>query len=231
MLHEICASGAGNSGASAIHFYVFPPAPIVKLRLRGDEAEVAAEDRQRRDPDGVRRHRAHRRRRHLAHPTRAEKKVDEAGWSTVRRCGPPTPRTPTRSCCSPARRRVTTAKPLDGHDALLRRPRPRPRSRCARSRSSGRRRSTPTSCSSTTSRSATTRSVGEVGKGFYHLLDGLNPERIVVAHGADRHRPRRPGPRGPVRQGARRVRPADRQEPGRSPIRWPTRGSSSTRPS
>ena len=25
MLHEICASGAGTSGASPIHFYVFPP--------------------------------------------------------------------------------------------------------------------------------------------------------------------------------------------------------------
>src|SRR5262252_7643069 len=30
MLHEICASGAGTSGASPIHFYVFPPTPIVK---------------------------------------------------------------------------------------------------------------------------------------------------------------------------------------------------------
>ena len=23
--------------------------------------------------------------------------------------------------------------------------------------------------------------IGEVGRGFYHLLDGLNPERIVIA--------------------------------------------------
>jgi acyl-CoA dehydrogenase len=30
MLHEICASGAGTSGASPVHFYVFPPTPIVK---------------------------------------------------------------------------------------------------------------------------------------------------------------------------------------------------------
>src|SRR5262249_54867887 len=30
MLHEICASGAGPSGASPIHFYVFPPTPIIK---------------------------------------------------------------------------------------------------------------------------------------------------------------------------------------------------------
>lgn len=30
MLHEIGASGAAMSGASAIHFYVFPPAPILR---------------------------------------------------------------------------------------------------------------------------------------------------------------------------------------------------------
>jgi alkylation response protein AidB-like acyl-CoA dehydrogenase len=30
MLHEICASGAGTTGASPIHFYVFPPTPIIK---------------------------------------------------------------------------------------------------------------------------------------------------------------------------------------------------------
>ena len=30
MLHEVCASGAGTSGCSPIHFYVFPPTPIIK---------------------------------------------------------------------------------------------------------------------------------------------------------------------------------------------------------
>src|SRR5436189_3925203 len=30
MLHEICASGAGTTGASPIHFYVFPPTPVIK---------------------------------------------------------------------------------------------------------------------------------------------------------------------------------------------------------
>ncbi|WP_025778192.1 acyl-CoA dehydrogenase family protein [Brevibacterium sp. VCM10] len=30
MMHEIAASGAGMAGASAIHSYVFPPAPLVK---------------------------------------------------------------------------------------------------------------------------------------------------------------------------------------------------------
>ena len=35
MLHEICASGAGTSGASPIHFYVFPPTPIIKYGAAG----------------------------------------------------------------------------------------------------------------------------------------------------------------------------------------------------
>ena len=35
LLHEICAAGAGTSGASPIHFYVFPPMPVVK---HGSEA-------------------------------------------------------------------------------------------------------------------------------------------------------------------------------------------------
>ncbi len=35
MLHEICAAGAGTSGASPIHFYMFPPMPLIK---HGSEA-------------------------------------------------------------------------------------------------------------------------------------------------------------------------------------------------
>ena len=30
MLHEICAAGAGTTGASPIHFYMFPPMPVIK---------------------------------------------------------------------------------------------------------------------------------------------------------------------------------------------------------
>src|SRR5436190_4215084 len=30
LLHEICAAGAGTTGASPIHFYMFPPMPVVK---------------------------------------------------------------------------------------------------------------------------------------------------------------------------------------------------------
>jgi alkylation response protein AidB-like acyl-CoA dehydrogenase len=30
LLHEICAAGAGTSGASPVHFYMFPPMPLVR---------------------------------------------------------------------------------------------------------------------------------------------------------------------------------------------------------
>ncbi len=30
ILHEICTAGAGTSGASPIHFYMFPPMPVIK---------------------------------------------------------------------------------------------------------------------------------------------------------------------------------------------------------
>src|SRR5882724_8286672 len=30
LMHEVCAAGAGTSGASPIHFYVFPPMPVIK---------------------------------------------------------------------------------------------------------------------------------------------------------------------------------------------------------
>lgn len=30
LMHEISASGAGQSGSSAVHFYIFPPSPIIK---------------------------------------------------------------------------------------------------------------------------------------------------------------------------------------------------------
>ena len=30
LLHSICAAGAGTSGAAAIHFYMFPVAPVIK---------------------------------------------------------------------------------------------------------------------------------------------------------------------------------------------------------
>jgi alkylation response protein AidB-like acyl-CoA dehydrogenase len=40
LLHEICAAGAGTTGASPVHFYVFPPMPVIKYGSPGLKARV-----------------------------------------------------------------------------------------------------------------------------------------------------------------------------------------------
>ena len=56
--------------------------------------------------------------------------------------------------------------------------------------------------------------IGEEGKGFDYILHGLNPERILIAAEAvGLGRAALAQGRG-LRQGARRVRPPDRPEPG-----------------
>ena len=123
MLHEICASGAGTSGASPIHFYVFPPDADHQVRHGRDEAEVPAEDRDGRDRDGLRRHRAQRRHRHLAHPDARR----EAGRSLDRQRPQGLDHQRPARQQDPAARadeRPRPAEAAQGHDALLRRSRP-----------------------------------------------------------------------------------------------------------
>ena len=56
--------------------------------------------------------------------------------------------------------------------------------------------------------------IGEEGRGFEYILHGLNPERVLVAAEAIGLGRAALRPRHGLRQGARRVRPADRAEPG-----------------
>ena len=56
--------------------------------------------------------------------------------------------------------------------------------------------------------------VGEEGKGFQYILDGLNPERMLIAAEALGIGTGGAGKSGEVRQRARGLRPADRHEPG-----------------
>ena len=72
--------------------------------------------------------------------------------------------------------------------------------------------------------------IGEEGKGFRYLLHGINPERILIAAGlvglgrAALEKATR------LREGARRVRPADRHEPGDPASAGARAGPSSRRP-
>ena len=85
-----------------------------QARQRGAQAPLPAEDPHRRDRDVVRRHRAERRHRHLAHPDVRRAARATASSSTAARCGTPTRSTPRTCCCSRARRRATDAKPFRG---------------------------------------------------------------------------------------------------------------------
>ena len=108
MLHEICARRApAPAAARRSTSTCFPPMPVIKHGTEAPEAEVPAAHRHRRDRHGVRRDRAERRHRHLAHPDPGRARRATASSSTAARCGTPTPRTPPTSCCSPARRRAT----------------------------------------------------------------------------------------------------------------------------
>ena len=72
--------------------------------------------------------------------------------------------------------------------------------------------------------------IGEEGKGFDYILHGLNPERILIAAEAVGLGRAALARAVALRQGARRVRPADRPEPGASSIRWRAAGWSWRRP-
>ncbi len=59
--------------------------------------------------------------------------------------------------------------------------------------------------------------LGEEGKGFYHIMWELQGERLIGAAGLRRGRPALLRPHPPVRAGAQRLRPPDRQVPGHPP--------------
>ena len=123
MLHEICASGAGTTGASPIHFYMLPAHAGGQVRHRGAQAAGPAADRDGRDRHGVRGDRAERGHRHLAHP--------DAGGEAGRSLGRQRPegvddQRPARQPHPPARahERPRPRQAAQGHDAVLHRLRP-----------------------------------------------------------------------------------------------------------
>lgn len=178
MLREIAASGAGMSGASAIHFYVFPPAPILRhgsedLKRRALPGFVSGttlmafgvtEPTAGVDTSRIK--------------TRAEKKGDrwvingQKVWSTnaqnatkyliLARTSPRDEKRPLdgmtlfyadldRKHCEVRVIDKLGRAPVDSNEVFI-----------------------------DGLEVPEENVVGEVGKGFYYLLDGLNPERVVV---------------------------------------------------
>jgi acyl-CoA dehydrogenase len=179
LLHAICETGAGTSGASPIHLAIFPPYPIVKhgsaaMRARYLPRLATGELRM---AFGVTEADAGTDTSRIA--TRAEKWGDRwllngtKAWLSnaqhaqkaliLARTAPRVPNHPLHGLTlffADLDPRTCTLEVIDksGRNAV------------------DSNRLTMTDCEV-----ADEDVVGEVGRGFYHLLDGLNPERIVIA--------------------------------------------------
>ena len=224
MLHEICASGAGTSGASPIHFYCFPPEPVVRYGTEELKRRELPEDRHGRDRDVIRRHRAELGHRHLAH--RHAGREEGRPLDRQRAQGLDDERPARQSHPAPhAHQRPRPRQAAQGHDALLHRVRPQghhgARDREARPGGRGLQRDLHRQPGSAR---------GERRRDRRGRL--LPPDRLAQSrahrgrHRGGGHRARRPRARRPVRQGADRLRPAHRQEPGDRPSAgagdWPS---------
>ena len=179
MLREVAASGAGTSGASAVHFYVFPPAPIIH------HGSAEMKDR--------------------VLPEVAKGNLLMAFGITEPNAGTDTSRITTRAVRDGDRWLIngqkvwTTNGKNASHILLLTRTSPRDdektldgmtlffvpldRERCTvrAIKKLGRAAIDSNEVFIDNLEATDADVVGEVGQGFRHLLDGLNPERIVLA--------------------------------------------------
>ncbi|MEK7879052.1 MAG: acyl-CoA dehydrogenase family protein [candidate division NC10 bacterium] len=181
MLHEICASGAGTSGASAIHFYMFPPTPIIKYgsesmkrdylpRIARGEILMAfgvTEPNAGTDTSRIQ--------------TRAERKGDR--WVINGRKVWPTNAQEAQKILLLTRttpREETGGKPFKGMTLFFT---DLDRKACTirKIEKLGRAAVDSNEVFIENLEAAPEDVVGRVGEGFYHLLDSLNPERILVA--------------------------------------------------
>ncbi|MGU3498655.1 acyl-CoA dehydrogenase family protein [Mycobacterium sp. C31M] len=179
MLHEVAASGAGTSGASAVHFYIFPPGPIIR---HGSEEM---------------------KRKYL--PEIAAGKLLMAFGVTEPNAGVDTSRITTKATrkdggwvingqktwitnAQNAKRILVLARtsprseerPMDGMTLFFANF-DRERITVREIEKLGRSAIDSNELFIDNLEVSDDEVVGEVGKGFYYLLDGLNPERIVVA--------------------------------------------------
>src|SRR5213596_2330243 len=179
MLHEVCASGAGTSGASPIHFYLFPPMPVIKHgaealkrkylpRIATGEIVMSfgvTEPNAGTDTSRIQ--------------TRAERKDDRfvvngrKVWNTNARQATHIlllARTSPRDSAKPFAGLTLFFTPFDRTKITVR-----------EIDKMGRRAVDSNEIFIDGPGIPTSDVVGEVGRGFYHLLDSLNPERVLTA--------------------------------------------------
>ncbi|MCL6454976.1 MAG: acyl-CoA/acyl-ACP dehydrogenase [Alicyclobacillus sp.] len=179
LLHEIAASGAGMSGASAVHFYMFPPSPIVHHGSEGMKQQYLPEIAQGKllmafgvtEPNAG------------SDTSRIETKAERTagGWVVN---GQKVWTTNAQNASkilllartSPRRE----DRPLDGMTLFFT---DLDRTHChvRRIDKLGRAAIDSNEVFIEDLPVCDDEVVGEVGRGFYHLLSGLNPERIVLA--------------------------------------------------
>jgi len=179
VLHAICLSGAGTSGASPIHFYSFPPAPIVKYgseemkranlpRLASGEMMMAF---------GVTEPSAG------SDTSRIQTTAVKSGggwvingqkvWTTNAQHAQKIlllARTEARNPDHPFSGMTLFFTELDRHACEVR-----------KIEKLGRAAVDSNELFIVNLEATDQDIVGEIGKGFYHLIDALNPERIVIA--------------------------------------------------
>ena len=179
MLHEICAAGAGTTGASPIHFYLFPPLPLIKHGAEALKRRVL--------------------------PRIATGEIVMSFGVTEPNAGTDTSRIETRAELAAGRwivngRKVWTTNARQAtHMLLLARTAPRDPARPYHGMTLfftefDRTRITVREIEKLGRAAVDSNEifiegldvgadgvVGEVGQGFYHLLDSLNPERIFTA--------------------------------------------------
>lgn len=179
MMQEVAASGAGVTGGSALHFYIFPPSPIIRHgseemkreflpRIASGESLMAfsvTEPNAGTDTSRI--------------TTRAERKngrwtiSGQKVWATNAQNADKVlilARTSPRD----------EARPLDGM-SLFFTDLDRDYIEVKEIEKLGRSAVDSNELFIDGLEATDDQVVGEVGRGFYHLLDGLNPERIVVA--------------------------------------------------
>jgi acyl-CoA dehydrogenase len=179
LLGAICATGAGTSGASPIHLAIFPPYPIIRHGSAGLKARALPPlaTGELRLAFGVTEAEAGTDTSRIA--TRAERRGDrwvlngtKAWLSNGQRSGRALilARTAPRDPARPLAGLTLFFAPLDPRSCTL-----------EIIDKAGRNAVDSNRLTMTDLEVADEDVVGEVGRGFYHLLDGLNAERIVIA--------------------------------------------------
>lgn len=181
LLEEICASGAGTSGASPVHFQIFPPMPIVKYgteeQKRAYLPRIATGDLKLgfsiTEPDaGTDTSRI---------TTRAVRdgndyvvtgrKVWSSNLQNAERTLILVRTTPREECEKPTQGMTLFLMDLKGQNGVTIR----------EIEKLGRKSVDSNELFLDEVRVPARDMIGEEGKGFYHLISGLNPERIVIA--------------------------------------------------